>query len=733
MATAQEHATRYRYVNYLWDDAAASRLDGVGMLVYRSNLLGSDGRITNTGGGNTSSKLVERDPLTGEPVQVLWVKGSGGDLRTAGREHFASLELSKLHALQELYAKSPQRGVKSASEDEMVRLYAHCTFNLNPRASSIDTPLHAFIPFQHVDHTHPNSVIAVAATRRSRELTQEIFGDEVAWTPWLRPGFELGLALQDIWRKQPGVRGVVLGQHGLINGADDPRACYELSLDLIEKAARFIEARDKGAQTFGGARFGPTSDTWRDELVRQIVPWLRGQLSANQRVIGTVQCDANMLRFVNSVDAPRLAELGTSCPDHFLRTKIKPLYVNWNPESGILAELREKLLAGLDQYRRDYAAYYQRCRRPDSPAMRDANPTVILIPGLGMIAWGKTKSESRVTAEFYKCAVEVMRGAEAIDEYIALDEQEAFDIEYWLLEEAKLRRMPPEKPLARRIVLVVGAGSGIGRITAERLAAQGAHVVCADMNLSAAEATARQLIDQCGEGIGVAGSGISACGPAIAVALDVTDRASIRAALLKTLWAYGGLDHVVVSAGLYVSPDTQGSIPDTRWADTFDVNVTGVFLVADEAKTIWDAQGLPGSMVVTTSANAIVSKRGSLAYDTSKAAANHLVRELAIELAPRIRVNAVAPATVVAGSAMFPRDRVIASLAKYKISFDEADSTEALRDKLAKFYAERTLTKRPILPDDQAAAILFLLGDQSQCTTGQILAVDGGLPEAFLR
>jgi rhamnulose-1-phosphate aldolase/alcohol dehydrogenase len=733
MATAQEHATRYRYVSYLWDDAAASRLDGVGMLVYRSNLLGSDGRITNTGGGNTSSKLVERDPLTGEAVQVLWVKGSGGDLRTAGREHFASLELSKLHALQELYAKSPQRGVKSASEDEMVRLYAHCTFNLNPRASSIDTPLHAFIPFQHVDHTHPNSVIAVAATRRSRELTQEIFGDEVAWTPWLRPGFELGLALQDIWRKQPGVRGVVLGQHGLINGADDPRACYELSLDLIEKAARFIEARDKGAQTFGGARFGPTSDTWRDELVRQIVPWLRGQLSANQRVIGTVQCDANMLRFVNSVDAPRLAELGTSCPDHFLRTKIKPLYVDWNPESGILAELREKLLASLDQYRRDYAAYYQRCRRPDSPAMRDANPTVILIPGLGMIAWGKTKSESRVTAEFYKCAVEVMRGAEAIDEYIALDEQEAFDIEYWLLEEAKLRRMPPEKPLARRIVLVVGAGSGIGRITAERLAAQGAHVVCADMNLSAAEATARQLIDQCGEGIGVAGSGISACGPAIAVALDVTDRASIRAALLKTLWAYGGLDHVVVTAGLYVSPDTQGSIPDTRWADTFDVNVTGVFLVADEAKTIWDAQGLPGSMVVTTSANAIVSKRGSLAYDTSKAAANHLVRELAIELAPRIRVNAVAPATVVAGSAMFPRDRVIGSLAKYKISFDEADSTEALRDKLAKYYAERTLTKRPILPDDQAAAILFLLGDQSQCTTGQILAVDGGLPEAFLR
>jgi NAD(P)-dependent dehydrogenase (short-subunit alcohol dehydrogenase family) len=365
--------------------------------------------------------------------------------------------------------------------------------------------------------------------------------------------------------------------------------------------------------------------------------------------------------------------------------------------------------------------------------MRDPNPTVILIPSLGMITWGKDKSESRVTAEFYNCAVEVMRGAEAIDQYIALPEQEAFDIEYWLLEEAKLRRMPPEKPLGRRIALVVGAASGIGRITAHRLAAEGAHVVCADVELAAAEKTAQELAGQWGQGIGVAGSGISGCGPAIAVALDVTDRTSIQAAMLKTLWAYGGLDHVVVTAGLYVAPDAEGSIPDARWGDTFNVNVTGVFLVADEAKQIWDAQALRGSMVVTTSVNAVVSKRGSLAYDASKAAANHLVRELAVELAPRIRVNAVAPATVVAGSAMFPRDRVLASLAKYKIPFSETESTDALRNKLAAFYAQRTLIKSAILPEDQAEAILFLLGDQSKCTTGQILAVDGGLQEAFMR
>ncbi len=702
-------------------------------LVYRSNLLGSDGRITNTGGGNTSSKTLETDPLTGEPVAVLWVKGSGGDLRTARRENFASLYLQKLVDLQQVYAAAPQRGVKTPIEDDMVGLYRHCTFNLNPRAPSIDTPLHAFIPFRHVDHTHPNSVIAVAACLHSRELTEEIFGDDIVWTEWLRPGFELGLRLQSIWQEQADCRGVILGQHGLINGADDPKECYELSLELIEKAANYIQDHDRGPNTFGGPSLAPLAEKSRNDVLVEILPWLRGKLSATNRVVGTVQSDESMLRFVNSVDASRLAELGTSCPDHFLRTKIKPLFVPWDPHVQNIADLKAMLAEGLEQYRRDYSAYYQRCRRSDSPPIRDANPTVILIPGLGMIAWGKNKSESRVTAEFYNCAVEVMRGAEAIDQYIALPEQEAFDIEYWQLEEAKLRRMPPEKAFARRIVLVVGAGSGIGKTTALRLAVEGAHVICADLDLAAAQVTASEIVRQWGSGIGIAGSGVSGCGPAIGVQIDVTERDSVRAAIRQTLLAFGGLDHVVVTAGLYVPPDVRGHISDNRWADTFGVNVTGVFFVADEAKQIWEAQGLRGSLVVTTSVNAVVSKRGSLAYDTSKAAANHLVRELAIELAPHVRVNAVAPATVVAGSSMFPRERVIASLTKYQLEFDANEPTQTLRDRLAEYYAARTLIQCPVLPENQAEAILFLLGDQSSRTTGQILAVDGGLHEAFMR
>jgi rhamnulose-1-phosphate aldolase/alcohol dehydrogenase len=405
----------FQHVRYLWDDSAAAKLSPAELLVYRSNLLGADLRITNTGGGNTSAKVAERDPLTGREVDVLWVKGSGGDLRTSTLANFASLDQQKLLALQPLYAAAEPRGPKSAAEDRMVGLFPHCAFNLNPRAASIDTPLHSFLPAKHVDHMHPNAVIAIAAARRSRELTAEIFGQEVAWTPWLRPGFELGLELQRIAASRPMIRGVVLGQHGLINWADSSKECYDLTLSLIEKAARHIEARDKGAQTFGGAMYASLEPAKQNEVLLEILPWLRGQISQAQRFIGTVQADEVVLRFVNSRDAARLAGLGTSCPDHFLRTKIKPLYVDWNPQTETVDALKEKLTAGLAQYRKDYAAYYQSCKRADSPAMRDPNPTVILIPGVGMIAWGKDKSESRVTAEFYNCAVEVMRGAETVN------------------------------------------------------------------------------------------------------------------------------------------------------------------------------------------------------------------------------------------------------------------------------------------------------------------------------
>src|SRR5919202_2286391 len=549
------------YVDYGWDDAYADRLDPVERLVYRSNLLGSDGRITNTGGGNTSSKVTETDPLTGGPVEVLWVKGSGGDLRTAKRENFSSLYMDKLRGLQDHYYHAPHRGPKTLIEDAIVELYNHCTFNLNPRAPSIDTPLHAFVPAKHVDHMHPNAVIAIAAARNSEQLTREIYGDEVVWTPWQRPGFDLGLKLEQICREHPEAKGVILGGHGLINWADDDKECYDLTLALIERAAEYIEARDKGDQTFGGQKYQALDEARRHQVLAEILPWLRGRVSQHKRFVGTVQEDPAILRFVNSHDAPRLAELGTSCPDHFLRTKIKPLYVAWDPQAEDVDALKRALSAGLAQYREDYAAYYARHRHLDSPAMRDPNPTVILIPGLGMVAWGKDKSESRVTAEFYNCAVEVMRGAEAVDEYTALPLQEAFDIEYWLLEEAKLKRMPPEKELARQIIAVVGGGSGIGREVALRLAKEGAHIVCVDRDAGGAQATAKAITDKHGVGIGVAGSGISNCGPAIGLHADITNRESIRAMLEQTMLAYGGLDAVAVTAGIFFAPHTAGGVP----------------------------------------------------------------------------------------------------------------------------------------------------------------------------
>jgi rhamnulose-1-phosphate aldolase/alcohol dehydrogenase len=730
-------SANFKYVTYSWDDAHAATLDSVERLVYRSNLLGSDQRITNTGGGNTSSKIVEKDPLSGADTEVLWVKGSGGDLRTSKKENFSSLYQDKLIALQSVYAARADKGLKSQAEDDMVGMYTHTTFNLNPRASSIDTPLHSFLPGKHVDHMHPNAIISIAASKNCEKLTQEIFGGEMAYVPWMRPGFELGLAMQEISKAQPDVKAIMMGQHGFISWDDDDKVCYIRTLEFIEKAAAYIEAKyeAKGgdAKAFGGQKYQTLSQEQRDATFAAILPWLRGQVSQQKRFVGTVQDDEKILRFVNSADAPRLAELGTSCPDHFLRTKIKPLYVDWNPQTEDVAALKSKLAAGLEQYRKDYASYYAACKHANSPALRDPNPTVVLIPGLGMVAWGKDKSESRVTAEFYNCAVEVMRGAEAIDEYISLPQQEAFDIEYWLLEEAKLQRMPAEKELARQIVLVIGAGSGIGKETAHRLVKEGAHIVCVDLNKDAAEATAKEIEAKYGVGIGVAGTGLSGCGPALGLSANITDRASIRAMLDQVALAYGGFDHICVTAGIFVPSDTTGHIPDDKWALTFNINVTGSYFVGDEAFKTWKEQGLRGNLVLTTSANAAVAKKGSLAYDTSKAAANHLVRELAIELSPLVRVNGVAPATVVQGSAMFPRDRVIGSLAKYAIPYTDDEATESLVSKLAQFYADRTLTKAPITPADQAEAYFLLVSNRLSKTTGQVITVDGGLHEAFLR
>jgi len=731
------------YLRSRWDDAIAAGLDPVARLVYRSNLLGADARITNTGGGNTSSKIAATDPLTGKTVRVLWVKGSGGDLRTATRANFASLYLDQVLSLRDIYARFLERGPKTPAEDAMVGMYPHTTFDRNPTPASIDTPLHGFIPHAHVDHLHPVAVMAIAAAARGPALTREAYGDDLIWTDWQRPGFDLGLKLERICREHPNAQGVILGGHGLICWADDDRECYERTLALIRRAEDFLNARDDGALAFGGPRVQPLPEADRRRVLVDVLPWLRGRVSRDAttdaprgalRQIATVEMRDAVLEFVNSRDAQRLAELGTSCPDHFLRTKIKPLYVDWDPQAEDAGALKTKLEAGLAQYRRDYAEYYTRHKRENSPAMRQSSPSVVLIPGIGLVAWGKSKSEARVTAEFYSAAIGVMRGAERVSRYTALDPQEAFDIEYWLLEDAKLKRLPPERPLDRMVAVVVGAGSGIGRALVSELIDQGAAVAAVDLRADQAQAVAEEAQQKVGMGIGVAGTGISGAGQVVGLGADVTDRAAMRRALEDVVLAYGGLDHVVVTAGYYPSPDEHSNVADEEWEKTFAINVTGPFLVADEAWRVWQAQGeLDGSLVITTSVNAVVPKAGSFAYDTSKAATNHLVRELAVAFAPLVRVNGVAPATVLEGSSMFPRERVIASLAKYGLPYVAAESTEVLRDRLAEFYAKRTLTGRPITLADQVKAIAALLGGGFSKTTGQIVNIDGGLAAAFLR
>ncbi len=723
----------YKHVRYLWEDAVAGNLSELDRLVYRSNKLGEDLTLTNTGGGNTSSKLIECDPLTGQDVAVLWVKGSGGDLRTATRDGFAALYLDKVRAMKARYLDNPDRGPKTPFEDAMYTMYSHCVFNLNPRACSIDTPLHTFVPFKHVDHLHPNSVIAIAASVNQERLCKDVYGDEVIYVPWQRPGFEIGLMIEALIKDNPKAKGVLLGHHGMSSWSHDDKNCYETALEIIERAAAYIAARDRGDQTFGGVRYRGLEEDQRRSLLVEILPWLRGRLSGAKRSVATLQTDDQTLRFVNSVDGPRLAGLGTSCPDHFLRTKIKPLFVDWNPDTADVESLKAALSDGLSAYRVAYAAYYDRCKRPDSPKMRDSNPTVVLVPGLGMIALGKNKSESRVTAEFYNGSIQVMRGAEAIDIYEAMDEQEAFDIEYWSLEQAKLKRLPPEKELDSRIIAVVGAASGIGKAAVHRLAKEGAHTVCVDVDEAAAKATAGEITAEYGEGIGLAGSGISNCGPAVGLGCDITSRDSVARMFGDAMLAYGGLDAVVVTAGIFVSPDQQGRVDDSQWARTFAINVTGGYTVADEAFKIFKRQGLPASIVITTSANAVIAKKGSVAYDTSKAAANHLVRELAVLMAPLVRVNAVAPATVIKGSTMFPRDRVMSSLTKYEVDFSDDESTDVLRDKLAAFYATRSLTQSAIEPEDQAEAIFLLVSNRLSKTTGHVIPVDGGLQDGFLR
>ncbi len=727
------------FLKDLWDESTAAKLDGPELLRYRSNLLGSDLRLTNFGGGNTSSKLESKDPLDGKDKLVLWVKGSGGDLGSIKRAGFATLYLDKVLALENAY-----QGVET--EDNMVAMYPLCTFGNNPVAASIDTPLHAYLPFPHVDHLHPDWGIALAASANGKIKMEEFnaeFGHKLAWLPWQRPGFELGMMLRKIVAETPGCDGVVLGGHGLFTWGETQRECYLNTVTIVDQIGQFIErhAKVEGYKAFGGPKAETRED--RAEIAAKVFPYLRGIVSRKQRWIGSFSDIPKVLDFVNSDAAKALAHLGTSCPDHFIRTKIRPMFIDWNPASDP-KELKELIESGLETYRAEYAEYYKAHALPDSPALRDASPTVVLIPGVGMFSFGKNKTEARITGEFYINAIGVMQGAGALggntvcpdipqagpaapasafkmhQNYVALPASEAFRIEYWALEEAKIRRMPPEKELSRRVMLVVGGGSGIGREVALLAAERGAHIVVADRDTKGAEAVAEECK-------AIAGKEAVTFTP-----IDIRDRKAIKAALEATIKAFGGLDILINTAAIFPAPP-DGIINEALWALTLEVNVTSNFLLADEARWYFDEQALDGSIVLTSSANAVVAKRGSEAYDVSKAALSHLVRELAVSMAPKTRVNGISPATVVKGSTMFPRDRVLASLKKYNLPFTETMNDDELRDVLAHFYAKRTLTHVPIDPKDNAQAILFLAGPAARVTTGHIIPVDGGLVEAFLR
>jgi rhamnose utilization protein RhaD (predicted bifunctional aldolase and dehydrogenase)/NAD(P)-dependent dehydrogenase (short-subunit alcohol dehydrogenase family) len=728
-----------RFLEDRWDESVAATLDAPELLRYRSNLLGSDLRITNFGGGNTSSKLKQIDPLDGKSKEILWVKGSGGDLGSIKRSGFATLYIDKLLALESAY-----RGVDL--EDEMVDMYPLCTFGNNAVAASIDTPLHGFLPFPHVDHLHPDWGIALAASANGKIKMEEFnkeFGHTLAWLPWQRPGFELGMMLKKIVEGTPGCDGVVLGGHGLFTWGNTPRESYLNTITIIDQLGQFIErhASTEGHKHFGGSSVETRPD--RSEIAVAIMPYLRGAVSRKQRWIGSYTGSQQVLDFVNSESAEKLARLGTSCPDHFIRTKIRPMFIKWNPAAEP-AELKELIEAALETYRADYAEYYQKHALQDSPAVRDASPTVVLIPGVGMFSFGKNKAESRITGEFYINAIGVMQGAGSLgagvhctdipqagpaatpeqfstyQNYVALPPGEAFRIEYWKLEEAKIRRQPPEKELSRRIALIVGGGSGIGRETVLLAAERGAHIAVADLSLEAAQ----QVADE------ARAIGGKEC--AIAIAIDIRKRDAIKAALNAAVMAFGGVDLLINTAALFPSsPD--GIISDAQWTLTLEVNVTANYLLTDEASHLFKDQGLRSSIVLTSSANAVVPKRGSEAYDVSKAALSHLVRELAVAYAPLLRVNGISPATVVKGSTMFPRDRVKASLTKYGIAFDENADDDDLRNLLAAFYAKRTLTHVPIDPKDCAEAILFIGGPKAPVTTGHLIPVDGGLTEAYLR
>jgi rhamnulose-1-phosphate aldolase/alcohol dehydrogenase len=695
----REAAIPFQVPQNRWSDRDAAGKTPAELLLYRSNLLGSDLTVTNFGGGNTSAKTREADPLTGEPVDVLWVKGSGGDIGSMKLDGFATLYLDKLLGLEKQY-----RGLEH--EDEMVGYLPHCTFNLNTRAASIDTPLHAYLPYAHIDHVHPDAIIALAASSGGEAATREIWEGAIGWMPWKRPGFELALWLRDLVQKQKKLRGVMLAGHGIICWGQSAKDCYDNTIGLIADAAEHLNAKLAAGPAFGGVAAAAQPATDRAAVAAELMPRLRGLMSREQAKIGHYADDPETLEFVNSADFARLARIGTSCPDHFLRTKIAPLTLE-PTRLGDDDYLEEALAA----YRADYAAYYERCKRPDSPAMRDANPVVVLVPGIGRITFAADKTTARLAGEFYANAINVMRGAEAVGEYIGLDEQEAFDIEYWLLEEAKLRRMPKAKPLAGRIALVTGAAGGIGAACAKRLLADGACVMLTDRDAGALEAVRDAAAKAHGRDV------------VRAAACDVTDETQVAAAFADCAREFGGLDILVANAGLASS----ASIEDTTielWRRNYDVLAEGYFLTARSAFSLMKRQG-GGSIVFIGSKNALAATTNASAYASAKAAAVHLARCLALEGAEHgIRVNVVNPDAVIRGSRIWD-----GNWRKERADAYGVDSGEELEE----FYRKRSMLKLNVLPDDIAEAVHWFASPASAKSTGNILNVDAGNAQAFTR
>jgi rhamnulose-1-phosphate aldolase/alcohol dehydrogenase len=686
-----------------WDDAVAATLSEPELLLYRSNLLGSDLRVTNFGGGNTSAKVRMRDHLTGEDVEVLWVKGSGGDLGSIKLDGFSTLYMDKLQALKKRY-----RGLEH--EDEMVDYLPHCTFNLNPRAASIDTPLHAYIPKAHVDHMHPDAIIAIAACADSRRLTEVIFGGQLGWLPWQRPGYDLGLKLEALATSQPQLKGIILEGHGLFTWGDTAKSCYEITLEMIRLAEQWL-AENVKQPVFGGVKTITLPFEERAALAARLMPALRGRISAGERKLGDFNDSAAVLEFVASNDLAKLAALGTSCPDHFLRTKIRPLVLDFDPAKPDV----DALLAGLDRqlsdYRADYTAYYERCKRPNSPAVRDANPVIYLIPGVGMLSFAKDKATARIAGEFYINAINVMRGANGVDTYVGLPEQEAFDIEYWLLEEAKLQRMPKPKSLAGRVALVTGGAGGIGQAVARQLLQEGACVMLTDIDAEALEEAKQALVK-------VAGRDNVA-----AVRGDITSESEVEALLSATSLRFGGLDILVSNAGIASAAPLEDTTLEI-WNRNQNILVTGYFLVSRGAFRLMKQQKIGGSMVFVASKNGLVASAGASAYCTAKAAEIHLARCIALEGASvGVRVNVVNPDAVIRGSRIWD--------GKWKE--ERAASNKIETDNIEEFYRQRSMLKLSVLPEDIAEAVYFLASDKSGKSTGNVLNVDAGNAAAFTR